>query len=566
MATTNHSDSLPPIRVSLPNPPDSIAPATVPTSAPYPPSPVEARYYYYGLPSLPRLVARSSTNAWVESSGPEAYLLPKESRPIGLHPLQENWEATVGPAMIDYLESKGVRWTSLDPVRMGYAGESSFPAIIWMGVVPGSLPARDGIEVATHCKHILVTHGINDFHVEIRDSEVIPFTDSEIPKMYKPVPTLNPTALALEPFSTALGLPICAEATPSIQGTGGFFISDPRYPGKIYLVTARHVVLPLDKNDNNFNELYLEQLDPSQPRQNVLLFGHAAIKKHTAFIKSEVDGQLIFVDHFEKMLVGSQEMSAVDQGEVQHQLDRAKMAIIRLEELFTNVSGDSWQNKKNRVLGHIVLSPPIGLGVGDEKFTEDWAVIEVDSSKVDSTNFPGNVIDLGTTISIVEFKRRMSPHPTTNPPFHYPTDRLLKLCGTIPDEEMWKPSPGTLDQHNDPCIMVIKRGYGSGLTIGRLNTIRSFTRTYLKDKAHKELSKSSIEVCVLPRGSWSGPFSGKGDSGSVVVDGNGRIAGLLTGGSGDAHMANCSYLTSINFLTKRMLMHGLEADLSPSLK
>jgi hypothetical protein len=43
--------------------------------------------------------------------------------------------------MVGYLDSMGVKWTSLDPVRMGYAGESSPPVIVWMGVVPGSLSA-----------------------------------------------------------------------------------------------------------------------------------------------------------------------------------------------------------------------------------------------------------------------------------------------------------------------------------------------------------------------------------------------------------------------------------------
>jgi hypothetical protein len=136
---------------------DHTVPATVLTALypyPYPPSPVEARCFYYGIPSQPRLVARSSTNVWVEPTGPEAYLIPKESRPVGLHPLREIWEATVGLAMVKYLDSKGVKWTSLDPIRMGYAGESSPPAIVWVGVVPGSLFAEDGVEVATHCKSL----------------------------------------------------------------------------------------------------------------------------------------------------------------------------------------------------------------------------------------------------------------------------------------------------------------------------------------------------------------------------------------------------------------------------
>ncbi|KAH9072395.1 hypothetical protein EDB83DRAFT_2195902, partial [Lactarius deliciosus] len=54
---------------------------------PYPPSSVEAKYFYYGIPSQPRLVARSSADIWLVPTGPEAYLDPKESSPLGSHPL-----------------------------------------------------------------------------------------------------------------------------------------------------------------------------------------------------------------------------------------------------------------------------------------------------------------------------------------------------------------------------------------------------------------------------------------------------------------------------------------------
>ena len=75
----------------------------------------------------------------------------------------------------------------------------------------------------------------------------------------------------------------------------------------------------------------------------------------------------------------------------------------------------------------------------------------------------------------------------------------------------------------------------------------------------------SKEVAVLPRSSKSGPFSKPDDSGSAVIDGRGRIAGLLTGGAGVTDVSDCTYVTSINFLTKRMSERGLKANLSPSL-
>ncbi|KAG8812887.1 hypothetical protein FRC17_001769 [Serendipita sp. 399] len=549
MATANDHDSPP---IGLLGHPVPEAP-----TAPYPPSPVEAENYFYGIPSKPRLVARSSTDVWVEPRGFEAYLIPKESSPLGFHPLQEIWETKVGPAMVEYLDTNRVECTSLDPIRMGYAGDSSPPAIIWMGVLRGSLTAEIGVQVAIHCKGILSAHGIDDIHLEIRESEVI-----RSAKLYKPVFTSNPTAQVREPFSTAVGLPIAATDTPSIGGTGGFYISDPRYPGKIYLVTARHVVFC---SDTEPNELYQHNdSDPSQRRRSVLLFSDSAVEKYTMAVKSEIRGEEITIEQLERRLKGTEQLdeeeAEAERKAVQRQLENAKQAIVTLEKFLADVSRD-WKERKDRVLGHVVLSPPLGLNVGEEGFTEDWAVIEIDKSKVDSTNFVGNVVDLGTTIPVAKFTFWMCPHPANPPSFKYPGNRLLRFHGFIPDEEIWKPSSRTLDHQNDPVIMVIKNGDASGLTVGRLNTIRSFTRYYLEGKP----SQMSKEITVLPRDSKSWAFSEPGDSGSAVIDGMGRFVGLLTGGAGTATISDCTYVTSGNFLRARMSLQGLQADFFPSL-
>jgi hypothetical protein len=315
--------------------------------------------------------------------------------------------------------------------------------------------------------------------------------------------------------------------------------------------------------DSDPNELY-QHRSSSQRSRTVLLLSDAAIEKHTTAIGSEISGKYIIIEQLERRLKNAEQMDEADaeleRNQVQLQLEEARKAIGVLEKFLADVSSD-WKKQENRVLGHVVLSPPIGLGVGEEGFTEDWAVIEIDGSKVDSTNFVGNVIDLGTTIAIDELTAWMSPHPANLSSFKFPGNRLLKFNSTIPDEEMWKPSPKTFDHDNDPCITVIKRGHASDLTVGRLNTIRSFTKVYCKGQP----GQMSKEVAVLPRNSKSGAFSKPGDSGSAVVDGRGRIAGLLTGGAGVTDVSDCTYLTSINFLLKRMAEYGLMANLSPSL-
>ncbi|KAH8928466.1 hypothetical protein BT69DRAFT_523515 [Atractiella rhizophila] len=99
----------------------------MPPATPTPPSETEARFFYYGLPSCPKLVARSSTYVWIEKRG--------------------LWESTLADQMEDYILQQGVQLTSIDPYRIGYVGATDPPPVIWVGVVPNSLSGSVG------CRH-----------------------------------------------------------------------------------------------------------------------------------------------------------------------------------------------------------------------------------------------------------------------------------------------------------------------------------------------------------------------------------------------------------------------------
>ncbi|KAH9996720.1 hypothetical protein BJV74DRAFT_795039 [Russula compacta] len=123
----------------------------------------------------------------------------------------------------------------------------------------------------------------------------------------------------------------------------------------------------------------------------------------------------------------------------------------------------------------------------------DYAMIEVDDDKIDRTNFKGNVIDLGVYHDDV-------PQP---PEWHLP-------------------------QNSEPCLMVIKNGSATGVIIGRATGIFSSVRDYFDDDS----DQTSKEWSIIPYDTKSGSFSAPGDSGAVIVDGQGRMGGLLTGGTG----------------------------------
>ena len=74
-----------------------------------PPSPLEAKFYYTGLPSAPILVARTSTTPCEPPTGSEADYEPKELRGIGNHLLKDAWDDHLAPKVFCLVRVDGGR-------------------------------------------------------------------------------------------------------------------------------------------------------------------------------------------------------------------------------------------------------------------------------------------------------------------------------------------------------------------------------------------------------------------------------------------------------------------------
>jgi len=216
-------------------------------------------------------------------------------------------------------------------------------------------------------------------------------------------------------------------------------------------------------------------------------------------------------------------------------------------KLFNDVARD-WKDERNRIIGHVTLSPPINFDYGDEGFTDDLAVVEVYPSMIAKLNFVGNVFDLGSIV-VAELTAWVEPS------FKYPKSHLLHFFGLVSDN-VFKPNFKTNVDYNN--IMVVKHGSASNPTMGRPNTVRASVRTYPIDGQPGKMSK---EVCVVPRNPKSGPLSACGDSGSAVIDGIGRVSGIITGGDAATDVSDCMFVTSINFLLKRLKSFGIEGNI-----
>ncbi|KAF8591707.1 hypothetical protein K439DRAFT_1610995 [Ramaria rubella] len=250
-----------------------------------------------------------------------------------------------------------------------------------------------------------------------------------------------------------------------------------------------------------------------------------------------------------------QDDDAQERKRYQDLLQEAEKEIDSLNEFYGKVTKD-WALESLRVLGHVAHSPPISIGSGPERFTEDWALIELHGEKINWEAFKGNVIDLGTTPSVVDFMLKMQPHPTTS--FKYPFDRLFQLQDILKENELRHPT--MLDANGEECLLVIKSSNSTGVTIGRGTGIMSFVREYFEDAT----LKTSMEVAIYPYGYKDGAFSAPGDSGSIIADGKGRIVGLLTGRTGQTDSTDVTYATPFYWLfEERIKAHFPNAHLYP---
>jgi len=487
-------------------------------------------------------VARTGNNAWEQPTGPEAYLRPKELRTVGNHKLKRVWEEGLAFQIHNILQRDEVQWTSTDVARIGYIGDPTAPVIIWIGVKPCTLPHEHGHAIAAECKGLLTANAILDVEVEIRESIVTRYVT---PSLQKPANSHCPTAELLEPLTSTLGLFICNPKTTDRQGTGGFYVTDDN--GQLYLITARHVLFPQENN------AAYDRRSTSSPRVNVIIFAPNAFNNYLKQIEQAILDERVMVDYHERCIEAApQDLQLRDHEE--RDLAKAKEAIAAFQNHYHYVV-QHWTDIKNRILGFVRFAPPITIDVGPKGYTQDYALIQIDSNKIDSCSFTGNAIDLGTEIPPDHFTRMMISDPRNSHNFKYPLHRLLKIDGIISEQEICCPT--MLDQDGKGSLIVMKRGFTTGLTLGWANDFSSFIRNYFDDTP----PKTSREWAIYSYDGKSGPFSAPGDSGSSIVDSRGRLGGLLTGGTGLTDSTDITYATPASFILEHLKAQGFKVTI-----
>ncbi|KAJ3821991.1 hypothetical protein F5880DRAFT_1578098 [Lentinula raphanica] len=169
-------------------------PSVQPSDAPWPPAGrlsafyPNAAYDFYGTPSSPLCVYKSG-DPWPVRTGLEAQRIIREARLVRHdHPqIQALWPA-IGEPLYKLLDSKNIRWTSIDPVAFADARNPKpfCPLLFWIGVEPlgmitgGAVGRFKDEEDADDTANVDVTHATPFWFILEQIQKVSMFSNSHL--------------------------------------------------------------------------------------------------------------------------------------------------------------------------------------------------------------------------------------------------------------------------------------------------------------------------------------------------------------------------------------------------
>ncbi|KAJ8495501.1 hypothetical protein ONZ45_g12825 [Pleurotus djamor] len=511
----------------------------------------EAYAYYHGIShSPPKLLYRSDllTNPWVpQPVGPGTWPARKQVLAVFRHPLADVWEE-MGPKLLDILDHEHVDWSTVDVCRFLTSEnqvQSRGPVVIWVGVNPAGANRIEGMYVATgRILGLLDSYKIEGVTVECRESELIQFC-SKGPYLLSLVSFKDPTRNVRGPLTPALGLSICAsDRVPEAQGTVGLYFAEGGESDAILALTCHHVLFKADFVSGG--EHYCREPHDAFEPKAVQLLGSRAFQQFQESVNNSIKYVKAEIAVYEEEIDRPKVKAGVDQDDLAGELLKSRAALGQLQAFEKKVS-EEWCCPERRVIGHVRFAPKRAYNVGPDGLTEDWGVIELDKEKFKDA-FSGNVMDLSP--------KGLQVILGTIPDSKYPFNSFLHFGDIIPEEELRHPKT-MLPGGDEPCLLVMKSGAATGLTIGCATGIHSFARDALGRRSKEWAIYNNEEET----------FSKPGDSGSVIIDGKGRIGGLLTSGTGKplASGTDVTYATPMDWLWPRIKETFPHAHLHPTM-
>lgn len=134
--------------------------------------------------------------------------------------------------------------------------------------------------------------------------------------------------------------------------------------------------------------------------------------------------------------------------------------------------------------------------------------------------------------------------------FKFPVNRQLRINDCVTHEQL--AAPNSYYGNDKPCFIVMKDGSTTDLTVGRYAGLEA----YVCD----EFGVESKELAIYNYDWQSGPFSAKGDSGSLIFDGEGRMVGILHSGMPKGTSNHVTYATPAWWIIDELKLQYPYAD------
>lgn len=406
------------------------------------PSEEEAHWFYHGMPSQPRLVARASSgiHPWESLADQEkrfhsdvrAGKRPRSTwfairtltpGPLGNHPIRSRYKWSVH---VDFVESLvPLRWTSIDFLQLIatdymcdvelFTGQTT----VWVGLEHVNHPWEVVANAVRKCRVVLDNARLADVDIQFRISKVERLTGKHVGHSTTPHSgsggssnTRNVLLGPLEsgvppyfseqdnPFRTTLGQPVFYHGTPTIRGTFGLFFwpscQNNSKDGKIKNIlglTCRHVGMPADTNDALS---IVQKINPEKMAQ------HRRDYPNTPRVGiADNDMANKFIENLDR---SNRRLTTELQKGRSGNLQKKSEMLSYVQKLYNAVA--PFRDEKARELGPVIYSPSIGpvrrQGL-PRLWTRDTCVFMVDSSMLPagegtdvsmSTKWPANIVDL----------------------------------------------------------------------------------------------------------------------------------------------------------------------------
>ena len=131
-----------------------------------------------------------------------------------------------------------------------------------------------------------------------------------------------------------------------------------------------------------------------------------------------------------------------------------------------------------------------------------------------------------------------------------PSNRMLRIHDVVAPGDMG--SPDCVDANGDPIYIVGKDGNSTDLTVGRYSGLEA----HLCSKT----GQVSVEAAIYNYSQTSGNFAEKGDSGSLIFTGDGRMLAVLHSGMPRGLSNHVTFGTPAWWVVDQLKGHYKHAD------